>query len=156
MTSCELCGQETDSTKKVKIEGATLNVCSSCSELGNEVKTGSTNTKKKRKKTKTRKRSTTPSENKVLVNGYGSEVKKARESKDISLKELANKLNEKQSRVSKIEKEELKPGQSLAKKLSKELDVDLYTNAEVANYDQTDNPDNRKATLGDVAEVKED
>jgi putative transcription factor len=156
MSSCELCGQETDSTQKVKIEGATLNVCDSCSDLGSQVKTASKGNSKTKKTKKKKRRSTTPSENKVLINGYGKEVKQARESKNLSLKELANKLNEKQSRVSKIEKEELKPGEKLAKKLSKELDVDLYTNAEVANYDQTDNADNRSATLGDVAEVKEE
>ena len=155
MSSCELCGKEADSRKKVKIEGATLNVCDSCADLGNKVKTPSKKSKTKKKKSRKR-RSTTPSENKVLVNNYGNEVKKARESKGISLKDLANNINEKQSRVSKIEKEELKPGNKLAKKLSKELGVDLYTNAEVANYDQTDNPDDRTATLGDVAEVKED
>jgi putative transcription factor len=156
MASCELCGQETDSRKKVKIEGAKLNVCDSCADMGDQVKTSSKKRKTKKKKKKSRTRSTTPSENKVLVNGYGKEVKKARESKDMSLKDLANKMNEKQSQISKIEKEKLKPGEKLAKKLKKQLGVDLYTNAEVANYDQTDDADGRKATLGDVAKVKED
>lgn len=156
MSSCELCGQETDSRQKVKIEGATLNVCDSCSDLGSQVKTSSKKSKSRTKKTSKKRRSTTPSENKVLVNDYGQEVKTARESENLSLEDLADKLNEKQSRVSKIEKEELKPGEELAKKLSRELNVDLYTNAEVANYDQTDDGDDRSATLGDVAKVKED
>lgn len=148
MPSCELCGKETDSTQKTKIEGATLSVCESCSDMGETVS-------KKSKKKKKRK-SSGPRTQKVLVSDYGSRVKEAREEEQISINELADELNEKSSLISKIEKEDLKPDNSLAKKLSDRLGVDLYTNAEVSNYDSKKRGgDNRKATLEDVAEVKD-
>ncbi len=148
MASCKLCGQDADSLKKVKIEGATLKVCDSCSDMGEEV-----GTSKKRKK-KTRSRSARPRSEKVLVNDYGSRIKEAREEEGISIKELADELNEKVSLLSKLEKEDLKPDNSLAKKIEDRLGIDLYTTPTVHDHDAPSS-DSRKATLGDVAEVKD-
>lgn len=147
MPSCELCGQDTDSTKKVKIEGAKLSVCSSCAEMGKEV---STQTKKKKTKTT----ATNRNNQKVLANDYGKKIKQARESEQISVKELSDELNEKKSLISKLEKQDLKPDRTLASKLSERLGIDLYTNPEVSEYSDTET-DSRKATLEDVAEVKD-
>ncbi len=145
MPSCELCGQETDSTTRVKIEGAKLSACSSCAEMGETVSKKAE--KKKSSKGRTRNR-------KVLANDYGKRLKEARESEQLSLQELSDELNEKKSLLSKLEKQELKPDSTLAGKLSKRLDVELYTNPEVSSYSDTDT-DSRKATLGDVAEVRD-
>lgn len=147
MPSCELCGQDTDSTKKVKIEGATLKVCDSCADMGEEV---STKSKKKRR----RKKSSRPRNQEVLVSDYGSRIKEAREDEGIAIKELADELNEKTSLLSKIEREELKPDNTLAKKISERLGVELYTTPAVHDHDAPTS-DSRKATLGDVAEVKD-
>jgi putative transcription factor len=148
MTSCELCGREVDSLKKVKIEGATLKACDSCAEMGEEVKTKS---KSKKKKKKTRKKRSSED---VLVNDYGERIKSARESEQLSIAEVADDLNEKESLISKIEKQDLKPDKPLADKLSKKFGVTLYTNPEVADYDTGDSVDNRKATMEDVADIK--
>ncbi len=145
MPSCELCGKETSSIVKAKIEGAKLDVCESCADMGETIDTPE---KKMKKKKKSR-----PRENEVLVDDYGKQVKQARESEEISIKELADELNEKSSLISKIEKQDLKPDRTLAQKLSKRLGVELYTNPEVMDYDSGSNADSRKATLEDVAEV---
>jgi len=147
MASCELCGRDVDSLKKVKIEGATLKACDSCGEMGEEVATGS---KKKRKKKKSTTRKTKED---TLVNGYGKRVKEAREGQQLSIEEVADDLNEKESLIAKIEKEDLKPDKSLAEKLAKKFDITLYTNPEVTNYDTGDSVDNRKATMEDVADI---
>lgn len=152
MATCQLCGEETDSTTKTKIEGAVLQVCDSCAEMGEEVKT--TSKKKKRKKKKKRRRRRKRNEE-VLINDYGKKVKQAREEKRLSISELADDLNEKESLLKKIEQQELKPEKSLAQKLEKKFNLELYTVPEA--WDQeTDSGDSRSATLGDVAEVKED
>lgn len=144
---CELCGEDTDSLTKVKIEGAVLKTCSSCAEMGEEVSTS----KKKKKKKRTRRRQ---KNQEVLADDYGKRVKKAREDRKLSIKELADELNEKASFLQKIEQQELKPEKAVARKLSKKLDVELYTVPEA--WDQeTDSTDSRKATLGDVANVKD-
>ncbi len=150
MSSCELCGKDTDSLKKAKIEGATLKVCDSCAEMGETVKTQSkTRKKKKKKRTKRKKRDT-----KTLASDYGDRVKNAREARKLSISEVADDLNEKESVIKKVEGQDLKPDKSLAGKLSKKFGIDLYVNPEVSDVD-TDSGDTRSATLGDVAEVKD-
>jgi len=122
-----------------------MKVCSSCSNIGEEIKTGS------RKKRKSR-NSSTPRTEKVIVNDYGSRIKEAREEEQISIEELAEELNEKSSLLSKLEKQDLKPDNTLAKKLSERLGVELYTTPTVHNH-EVDSGDDRKATIGDVAEL---
>jgi len=147
-----MCGKDADSLKKVKIEGAVLKVCDSCAEMGEEVKTSSR--KKRKKKSSGRSRSKKGS-SEVLVNDYGERVKDAREDETLSIAELSDELNEKESLLKKIEQGELKPDKPLAKKLSKRFNITLYTNPEVTDYSQ-ERGDTRKATMGDVAEIKEE
>ncbi|WP_414837791.1 multiprotein bridging factor aMBF1 [Candidatus Nanosalina sp. VS9-1] len=150
MSSCELCGREQDSLKKAKIEGATLNVCDSCAEMGETVET----TSKKRKKKKSRSTSSSSRKTKVLDSNYGEKIKQAREKEKLSISEVADSLNEKESVIKKIESQDLKPEKSLASKIGKKFGIDLYVNPEVSDVDQ-DSGDDRSATLGDVADVKE-
>jgi putative transcription factor len=149
MSSCQLCGKDSDDLKKAKIEGAVMKVCDSCSDMGETVEQKKEKTKKKEKKTTYR-----PKDTQVLANDYGKRIKKAREDEKLSIEELSDQLNEKASLIKKIEREDLKPEKSLAKKLSSELDVRLYVNPEVSDH-EVESGDDRKATLGDVAEVKE-
>jgi|AEIY01.1.fsa_nt_gi Predicted transcription factor, homolog of eukaryotic MBF1 len=151
MPSCELCGKDSNSLTKTKIEGATLKACESCAEMGDKVETESNKGRKKKTgdKSRTRNRNT-----KTLAPNYGEKVKEAREDERLSVSEVADDLNEKESVIKKIEKEDLKPDQSLASKISGKFNISLYTNTEVSNVD-TESGDSRKATLGDVAEVKE-
>ena len=147
---CEMCGSDTDSSTKVKIEGAVLKVCDSCKDLGKEVKTSSKKKKKRKKKSSSRKRGNS----KVLIPEYGEKVKKAREDEQLSIKEVADELNEKESLIKKIEQEELKPDKSLAGKLSDRFNITLYTNPEVSNHGSAkDNSNSKKATLEDVADI---
>lgn len=117
--------------------------------MGEEVTTSSRKSKKKKKTSRKR------SSEEVLVNDYGERVKEAREEEQLSIQEVADDLNEKESLISKIEKQQLKPDKPLAQKLGKKFGIALYTNPEVNDYSQSDDGDNRKATLGDVAEIKD-
>lgn len=121
--------------------------------MGEEV----TTRKKKsgsKKSTKSRiKRKATPAD-KTLASDYGARIKKAREAKEMSHEDLADKLNEKQSRISKIETQNLKPDENLGRKLQKVLDIELYVNSEVSNYNHSSS-DDRDATLEDVADIKD-
>ena len=150
MASCQLCGRDVDSLKKAKIEGATLKVCDSCADMGETVETKS---KKKRKKKK-RNRTSSNRKSQVLTSNYGEMIKKARENEKLSIKEVADSLNEKESVIKKIEGEDLKPEKSLASKIEKKFGIELYVNPSVSDV-ETDSGDERNATLGDVAEVSE-
>lgn len=147
---CEMCGSDTSSSTKVKIEGAVLKVCDSCKDLGQEVKTSSNKKKKKKKSSSSRRKGNSE----VLVPDYGEKLKEAREEEQLSIKEVADELNEKQSLIKKIEQQELKPDKSLAAKLSDRFNITLYTNPEVSNHGSaTENSNSKKATLEDVADI---
>jgi len=149
MPSCQLCGESSDNLKKAKIEGAVLKVCSSCSDMGNVMEQ-----KKKQVKKTNKSKSRRPRDTQVLANNYGERVKSSREERQLSIKELADDLNEKASLIKKVEREELKPDKALAGKLSKALGVTLYVNPQVSDHD-VESGDDRDATLGDVADIKE-
>jgi len=149
MPSCQLCGESSDNLKKAKIEGAVLKVCDSCTDMGDVVEQ-----KKKKVKKTNKKRTKRPRDTEVLANDYGKRVKSAREDEQLSMKELADDLNEKASLIKKVERAELKPDKALAGKLSKKLGVTLYVNSQVSDH-EIESGDDRKATLGDVAKVKE-
>jgi len=149
MPSCQLCGESSDNLKKAKIEGAVIKVCSSCSDMGNVMEQ-----KKKKVKKTNKSKSQRPRDTQVLANNYGERVKSSREERQLSIKELADDLNEKASLIKKVEREELKPDKALAGKLSKALGVTLYVNPQVSDHD-VESGDDRDATLGDVADIKE-
>ena len=149
MPSCQLCGESSDNLKKAKIEGAVLKVCDSCSDMGDVMEQ-----KKKKVKKTNKSKSRRPRDTESLASDYGARVKSAREDEQLSIKELADDLNEKASLVKKVERAELKPDKALAGKLSKKLGVTLYVNSQVSDVEM-ESGDDRKATLGDVAEVKE-
>ena len=150
MPSCQLCGKDSDNLKKTKIEGAVLRVCNSCSDMGDVMEQ-----KKEKKKQKKRKKTTSrrPRETEVLANDYGSRVKEAREDRELSIKELADDMNEKASLIRKVEREDLKPEKALAKKLSKKLGITLYVNPQVSEH-SIEEGDERDATVEDVADIK--
>lgn len=151
MPSCELCGNETTSLTKVKIEGAEVKTCDSCAQMGEEVNTGTSKPRKKKTESKSRTRGR---DTDTLAPDYGDRVRVAREEKKLSLAEVSDDLNEKESVIRKVENQDLKPEKSLASKLSRKFGVDLYVNPEVSNVDDSTS-DSRSATLGDVAEVKD-
>jgi putative transcription factor len=119
--------------------------------MGEEVQTSTSKTRKKKKKSRTSK---SKRETETLASDYGERVKNARESEKLSLSEVADDLNEKESVIRKIENQDLKPEKSLAGKLSRKFGIELYVNPEVADV-SSDSGDSRSATLGDVAEVKD-
>lgn len=151
MPSCELCGNETTSLTKVKIEGAEVKTCESCAQMGEEVNTGTSKPRKKKTESKSRTRGR---DTDTLAPDYGDRVRDAREEEKLSLAEVSDDLNEKESVIRKVENQDLKPEKSLASKLSRKFGVDLYVNPEVSNVDDSTS-DSRSATLGDVAEVKD-
>ncbi len=149
MPTCQLCGQNSDELKKTNVEGAVLKVCNDCTDMGKVIEKSKVKKKKKRRRTRTRRK------DQVLASNYGEKVKSARESRKLSISELADKLNEKNSLIKKVERGELKPDKTLASKLSNALEITLYVNPEVSDYDTPSKGDTRKATLGDVAELKD-
>nr|EGQ40585.1 MAG: putative transcription factor, eukaryotic MBF1 family [Candidatus Nanosalinarum sp. J07AB56] len=144
-----MCGVDAD-LKTVKIEGSKLQACSTCAEMGQTVDTSQTQQSSGSSGTTSTSRSGR-SRGKELAPNYGSRVKEAREQEQRSVAELADSLDEKSSLISKIEKGELKPDKPLGRKLERRLDVKLYVNPDTVAVG-TQDTDDRKATIGDIAD----
>lgn len=148
---CELCGREVENLKKVKIESTVLEVCDSCAKAGKTVKT------KKSSKNKSKKSKKNKKPDKYLVADFGELIKGKREEKDLKIEDLASQINEKASVVRRLEQGKLKPDENLAKKLNKNLGIELYREGKKQSYQTTKKSKSEKElTMGDVAEVKEE
>ncbi len=63
---------------------------------------------------------------KELVSNYNILIKDGREKKGLSREELGFRIGERTVTISKIENGDLKPSDKIAKKLEKELDINLF------------------------------
>ncbi|MEM3876096.1 MAG: helix-turn-helix domain-containing protein, partial [Candidatus Micrarchaeaceae archaeon] len=63
-----------------------------------------------------------------IIDDYGETIRRARESMGLSLKVLAELLNEKESFLARIEKQKTTPNSKLIEKLEKTLNIKLIEN----------------------------
>ncbi len=147
MGTCEVCGQQGD-LEKTRVEGTVLKVCEDCRELGESAE-------QEVERDRKRSRSSRDAPEKELVPGFGGKVKEAREGNGWSVKELAERLKEKESVVRRVESGRLKPDRGLARKFERELSVSLYEKPpEESGTGDVETGGGQ--TLGDVADVKKD
>lgn len=140
LLQCEICGKEIKKTLKVKIGSSLLQVCEACSKFGEVQKakpgakvksiTGAPGTREKyaayRRGKPAVKIKTKPEEKElILVENYGRIIKNAREKLNLSQEKLAKMLNEKESVISRIEAQHMKPSEKLARKLEKVLNIKI-------------------------------
>lgn len=158
MATCEMCGEQ-GTLRKTKVEGAKLKLCDDCQELGEVIEQPGQpqNPRSQQKQTSRKPRNTSPSRKEPdteLVEDYNMRVKQSRESRDLSVGDLAGKIKEKDSVVRRVESGKLAPDHRLARKLEGALGITLYERVkEVATPEESDDPSG--TTIGDVAEVRE-
>lgn len=122
---CEMTGRQNVELFAVKIEGSLMHVCKECIKYGELVQ------KPTEFKTKRRIFSSGPGQqDEMIIKDYAKRIKQARESMNLKQSELAQKINEKESLLHKIESNHLKPSFALAKKLSKFLHIKLIETIE--------------------------
>lgn len=141
--NCELCGKE-DRLLRVQIEGTTMNVCNTCSNLGTR--------KAKVERIQNTQSFTEQESTRIIVNNYNLLIKEARENKNLKHEELAKKIAEKESTIQHVESKKLEPSFKLAKKLEKELSIKLietYT----SEYESTKKED-APLTLADTVVIR--
>jgi len=130
---CEICGKETGTLKQIKLDGTTLIACSDCSAFGKEVEMPKEEIAYARPV-----RTIMPprfQEEQLdigleIVPDFGKRIRKARESKGLTVKELAMKIFEKESLLHRMENQGIKPSDSIISKLEKELGIDLKNKTE--------------------------
>ena len=164
---CEICGQKIQGKPKhVIVEGAKLVVCKICAKFGSETPTTTTPSKiltertlkiprkNVRRRTKYVSKSLIFEEDYELVENFGEIVKKAREKLGWKQEELARKIKEKESIISKIETMEITPPLNIIRKLEKVLNIKLTIPA--SKISEAPPPSAREPflTLGDAIILK--
>jgi putative transcription factor len=116
MTVCEMCGKA-GPLYTAMVEGTQLKVCEGCGKFGRIVAKPVVVQKKTVQKT--------PDLVEELVEDFAKIIREARERQNVTQKDFALKLNEKESAVQKWESGAMSPSIDTAKKLEKLLKVKL-------------------------------
>ncbi len=151
MYDCEICGRKTDTLYIIDVEGAELTSCAKCSMGKNIIDTIGEDDSRGRAKPKALSASAVPEEE--IVEGFGDRIRSAREKLGLPLSVLAERINEKESTLNRVEHGRMLPPAALTKKLEKQLGIKL---TEVPEQGPKPGPrkGNGPITLGDAAEVK--
>jgi len=177
MVQCEMCGTETASPNRVKIEGAELDVCDECTDFGTEVtqedssststkySTGSDSSSGTTSTSGSGSGATTSSSGgsrrdmfddmEELAQDYDGRIRDGRESAGLSQSELADQLNEKASLIRKLEHGDTLPSDDVQQKLERALDIDLTAGGTSDDTEWEGGSATGEYTLGDMVERKD-
>ncbi len=133
---CELCGKDATFLRKVTVEGVQLQVCTECAKFGIESKKEEPKEEKGprpiiARRLEVREKRGKPrdvyssGEKEEIVEDFGAVIRKAREKKGLSQKDLAMKINERVTILSKVEAGQMRPDDRFVAKLEKELGIKL-------------------------------
>jgi putative transcription factor len=132
---CELCGKNVTFCKKVTIEGVQLEVCTECAKFGIEAKKAPEKDPAPKpviaqrlevREKRSRQRDVLEGMGKEeLVEDFPARIRNARSGKGMSQKDLAMKINERLTVLSKIETGQMRPDDKIIRKLERELGVKL-------------------------------
>jgi putative transcription factor len=132
------------------VEGAELTVCENCKKFGGVI------TKIRQAHLPTTKTPVVAEEEKIqiIVDDYFEKIRKRRADLGLRQKELAKKINEKESVIQKIESGHFEPSLELAKKIERFLKITIVEeykeNFEAQKASKTDN-----FTIGDFIKIKQ-
>ncbi|MGA9140093.1 MAG: multiprotein bridging factor aMBF1 [Methanocella sp.] len=163
---CEICGAEIRGKSfRIIVDRAELDACDKCKGFGKEVTSrgpavvrrgapapsgtpGSTAVRRPR-------RDVFDQIKDELVEDYAGRIKKAREARNMTDEQLANKTQSKVNIIRKVERGELIPEDALVKKIEIALDIKLTEGVAEAERGGRKG-ESRVMTLGDLIKVKRD
>lgn len=148
---CEICGKKIiGKPMKTKIESSIMTTCNECAKFG---KIQREPAKPRRPKPFKRvSRSRVPSEE--VIEEYNTVIRDAREKNGWSREELAEKLYEKASVVTRIETGKMIPDIKLARKLERTLNIKLIEKQGDIQPEEMGSASSKGATIGDIARIK--
>ncbi len=153
MPRCDMCGKETGLIV-ASVEGTELNVCEECAKFGKIIRRMRPEIKAEKKKTSSNSHVQEITETElVIVNGYGTLIKNAREKKGLTQEDFAKKINEKSSLVHTLESEHREPSIKVAEKIGKFLNIKIVEEIEIepANIKSQKS---ENLTIGDLIKLK--
>ena len=179
MPSCELCGRNMKGHgRNVEIEGARMNVCPQCAARFGRTPSGidqrdssapsvrpswvgeprkpapQVPRRTTSRRPKLRATTGTRIEDMILIEDYASTIRKARQKKQLSQEELAQKVGERISTLQSIEAGRLKPTGKTIRGLERELDISLLEPIGSAPIRTSKGVSRGGPTLGDRVVVK--
>lgn len=140
--NCDICGKREDLVSVI-VENVKMDVCSSCVKYGKVIQEA------EKPRILIKKYGSVE----VIVEGYSSKIKNKRELIGLTQKELAMKLNEKESIIHIIESGKMEPELSLAKKLEEFLKINLIEVVDEGAGKQS-KIKNTGLTIGDMLKIK--
>lgn len=131
---------------RAKVEGTILEVCENCSKYGELIET------KPIRFVKARRMSRMKEDETIIIDNYGKRIIEARKKINLTRKEFAKKINEKESVIRRVESEEMEPDDKLTEKIERFLEIKLRGTYEGKPIEKK----MRKGelTLGDIVEVE--
>lgn len=123
--TCELCGKSTSTLYSVKIDKSVMYVCSGCRQYGVGVRVVKITKKPITTVKKELYKDVFEEIKEELVPDYGKIIRNAREKCRLTPKQLAEKISEKKTVISKIEAETMIPTIELAKKIERTLNIKI-------------------------------
>lgn len=149
--TCEICGRK-GAHAIVEVEGAKLKVCGSCA-YGKKILYHLDEAGEAREGTERRGPPPKFEETEEIVENYGKLIKNAREKLGLSRSVVAEKINEKESYLERIERGELTPTFAVARKLEKELGIKLLEKVQASVAPSTSSSKKfSEPTLADMLE----
>ena len=152
MEACEVCGRGSEDLFLVDIEGAQMIVCRQCSK-GKKVLQEFSD--KKEAPAVINRPVRSRDDEYEIVEHYGRIIRNAREAVGLPSHVLAERINEKESTLVRVEKEDALPDDRLAKKLEKALGIRLLVKSETDRRHFSSSKQ-EGITLGDAAFIKKD
>ena len=152
---CEICGRLIlEMPKKTIVDGAKLTVCGECSMFGKaswkDLKPRVSVYHKSVSKPSRSSKTGSLGDEQVLINDFGLTIKREREKKGWSQGELASKINEKVSIISKIETGKLISNIVVTKKLERLFEIKLTTTIPKVNIEASKTTKTSGITIGDI------
>ena len=169
---CDICGRETQ-VFRYRIEGAEVIACSSCGKHGTLIEDKSQSSSKdqtfkgpypklkidqkssSKPKTQSQQNFSGPKGEKILIEHYGRVITSTREKMGITRQELAKSLFIRETLLTKIEAEIIRPADEVIKKIEKALNISLFEESnEVSSQYTNQQTSSRSMTLGDFATIR--
>lgn len=147
---CEICGKKIIGKPiRTKIESSIMLTCNECAKFG-KVQREPPKARKPRPRRTPRFRESIEE----VIEDYKTIVREAREKKRWSREELAEKIYEKASVITRVESGKMVPDIKLARKLERTLNIKLVEKSEDINSEDLGPSTIKGATIGDIARIK--
>lgn len=168
---CDICGRETQ-VFRYRIEGAEVVACASCGKHGTLIEDRTSSSKNQtykgaypklksekrfspKPKGQTNRSYPSNRSEKVLIEHYGRVITSARDKMGITRQELAKSLFIRETLLTKIEAENIRPADEVLKKIEKALNIVLFEeSSDAVNQFTNQQPTSKSMTLGDFATIR--